>query len=112
MVDLGRVTLSRRALLRRTALVSGWLTLSRLQLAPRAAAAATPGELKVLSPAQAALLTAIGDRMTFTGDPSMPAFRDTAAIHTIDQALRYTDAEARKQIGWLLSLFEWGPPIF
>lgn len=106
-------TLSRRSFLQSTALVSGWLAVSRLPLATATAAEAVATDgLQVLTPAEAEVLAAVGERIAFTGDPAMPAFHETAALKTIDQALRMVDDNIREQIGWLLWLFDYGPPVF
>lgn len=105
--------LTRRSFLRRLSVASGWLALARLT--PRAAADVPPPNegvgLHVLSPAQAEILTAVGTRMTDTDDPNMPTFAATAALRTIDAALLFTPEDARTQLGWLLVLFQWGPPL-
>ncbi|HYD48385.1 MAG TPA: hypothetical protein VEB21_08565 [Terriglobales bacterium] len=111
----GRAGLTRRSFFQYTAVLTGWAALAKLR--PMAAAAATSAapeiyELRVLDAGQAAILNAIGDRMTFTGDPAMPLFHQTAALQTIDQTLVITDEAVREQLGWLLTLFEWGPPVF
>jgi hypothetical protein len=106
-------TLSRRSFLRYTAVTAGLLVVSRLRLAPAVAAqpAAATG-LRVLTPYQADIMTVIVERMVFTGSDSMPAVRDTHAIETIDQALLQLDPAVQYQVGWLLTLFQWGPPLF
>jgi hypothetical protein len=105
--------LSRRSFLRNTALTAGLLAVSRLRLTPAMAAQATQAtELRVLTPPQADILTAIVERITFTGSDMMPAVRDTQAIVTIDQALLQLDPAVQSQVGWLLTLFQWGPPLF
>ena len=105
--------LSRRSFLRYTTLTAGLLAVSRLRLAPAMAAQSTPaGELRVLTPHQADILTVIVERITFTGIETMPAVRDTQAIVTIDQALLQLDPAVQSQVGWLLMLFQWGPPLF
>ncbi len=105
--------LSRRSFLRYTALTAGLLAVSRLRLAPALAVQAplTTG-LRVLTPHQADILTAIAERITFTGTDTMPALRNTQAIVTIDQALLQLDPGVQSQVGWLLMLFQWGPPLF
>ncbi|HVO24098.1 MAG TPA: gluconate 2-dehydrogenase subunit 3 family protein [Candidatus Margulisiibacteriota bacterium] len=106
-------TLSRRSFLRYSAVTAGLLTLSRLRMAPALAVqAATATELRVLTPHQADILTAIVERITFTGADTMPAVHDTQAIVTIDQALLQLDPSVQSQVGWLLRLFQWGPPVF
>ena len=57
-------------------------------------------------------MTAITERIVFTGADNMPAVRDTNAIATIDQALLQLDPAVQSQVGWLLILFQWGPPLF
>jgi hypothetical protein len=104
-----RMALTRRAFLRSTAGSAGLVTLSQLRFP--AAVAAAPGPLRVLTPYQAEILTAIVERMVFTGDPSMPAVRDTRAIETIDRAVQQLDPSVQSQLGWLLIVFQWAPPV-
>ncbi len=105
--------LSRRSFLRYTALSAGLLTVSRLRAAPAlAVTAANADGLRVLTPHQAEVMTAVVERMVFTGADHMPAVRDTGAIATIDQVLLQVDPAVQSQVGWLLILFEWGPPLF
>ncbi len=105
--------LSRRSFLRCTAVTTGLLAVSRLRLAPAVAGQSVPATgLHVLTPQQAVVLTAIVERITFTGIDTMPAVRDTQAIVTIDQALLQLDPAVQSQVGWLLLLFQWGPPLF
>jgi hypothetical protein len=105
--------LSRRLFLRHTALTAGLLAVSRLRLAPAVAApAAAPAGLRVLTPHQADVMMAIAERMVFTGADNMPAVRDTPAIATIDQALLQLDPAVQSQVGWVLTAFQWGPPVF
>lgn len=105
--------LSRRSFLRYTAVTTGLLAMSRLRLAPALAGqSAPPTGLHVLTPRQADVLTAIVERITFTGSDTMPAARNTQAIVTIDQALLQLDPAVQSQVGWLLTMFQWGPPLF
>ncbi len=105
--------LSRRSFLRFTAVNAGLLALSRLRPAPALAAQApTASTLRVLTGPQAAVFTAIVERMVFTSADNMPAVRDTGAIATIDTALLQLDPAVQSQVGWLLTLFQWGPPLF
>lgn len=109
------LALSRRDLLRGTALAAGFAALGRLRLPAAAAVAAapeTPAGLMVLSPYEAGIMTAIGDRMVYSPDPALPRFRDTGAVATIDRALAQLDEGLRQQARWLLWAFEWGPPVF
>jgi hypothetical protein len=107
------VAVSRRSFLRWTAVGTGLLAVSRLRLAPALAAATgpTPG-WRVLTPTQAEILTAIVERMVDPGAPDMPAVRDTRAIETIDLTLLQLDPTVQSQLSWLITLFEWGPPVF
>jgi len=118
--------LTRRTVLRYTALSAALTTLSRLRWTPALAAAQAPAAqapaaqapaalapgLQVLTPDEAEIFTAIVERMVFSGDPALPPVRDTAAIVTIDQVLLQTDPGVRSQLRWLLKLFQWGPPVF
>ena len=60
----------------------------------------------------ARILGAVGERMTFTGDPRCRASADTAALQTIDTALLQLPPEVPQQLSWALLLFEYGPPLF
>lgn len=105
-------TLNRRDFLRTSAFAAGLASLARLQPAPAAESSAAAGaDLKVLSADEADILVSIGERMVYSGEASMPAFRDTDAIAVIDRSLRYADPSLRDQVGWLLWLFDWGPPV-
>jgi hypothetical protein len=105
------VRLSRRTLLRAGAMSTALLALSRVRPAP-AAAEAVPGALRVLGPRDARIFTALAERMTDTGDPAMPRFADTAALATVDTALRQLPPDIPRQLSWALVLFEYGPPLF
>ena len=105
--------LSRRSFLRYSALTAGLLAVSRVRMTP--ALAAQPlaaAQLVVLTQHQGEVMTAIVERMVFTGAGNMPAVRDTGTIATIDQALLQLDPGVQSQVGWLLTLFQWGPPLF
>jgi hypothetical protein len=105
--------LSRRSFLRWTTVSASLLAVSRLRLAPALAAASTPAAgVCVLTPQQAEILTAIVERMVYTGSPEMPAVGETRAMETIDQALRQLDPDVQSQLSWLITLFQWGPPLF
>jgi len=101
---------SRRAFLRWTAVSAGLLTVSRLRLPPPVAAACASGT-PVLTPAQTEILTVIVERMVYSGAPDMPAVRDTRALETIQQALVQLDSATQSQLSWLITLFEWAPPL-
>jgi hypothetical protein len=104
--------LSRRSFLRYAAVTAGLLAVSRLRVASTLAAPAAASGLRALTPHQGEVLTAIVERMVFTGADNMPAVRDTRAVETIDQALLQLDPAVQTQVGWLLTLFQWGPPLF
>lgn len=106
-------SLTRRSFLRYTAIAGGLATLARLpSLAPPAAAATAPAALHVLNADEAEILTAIVERMVYSGDPAMPAVRDTQAVATIDATLLELDPDVVSQFRWLLTLFQYGPPVF
>jgi choline dehydrogenase-like flavoprotein len=90
------------------------LALSRLRVAPAIALSEVPAstDLRVLGPRDARILSAIAERMTFTGDPNMPRFGDTAGLRTIDTALLQLPPEVPRQLSYALVLFEYGPPLF
>ncbi len=106
------VPFTRRAVLRSGALTAGLFLLARLRAIPAAAATDTAAPLRVLTPRDARILEAIGARMTYTADPQMPRFADTAALQTIDMALRPVPSDVARQLSWALLLFEYGPPVF
>jgi len=103
--------LNRRGFLRMT---GGLLALSRLRALPALAESAptTGGALRVLSQRDARILSAIAERMTFTGDPDMPRFGETAALPTIDGALLQLPPDVAQQLSIALLLFEYAPPLF
>jgi hypothetical protein len=105
------VSLSRRGFLRMSAAL---LALSRLRAMPAHAQAAVPadGALRVLSPRDARILGAVAERITFSGEPEMPRFGDTAALQTIDTALLQLPPDVPRQLSIALLLFEYGPPLF
>lgn len=106
--------LTRRSLLRTGGMSAALLALSRLRALPATAQATAPAgaALRVLSPRDARILSAIGERMTFSGDPGLPRFADTAALSTIDTALLQLPAGDAQRLSWALLLFEYGPPLF
>jgi hypothetical protein len=93
---------------------AGLLTLSKLRpVAPAAAlAASTDAGLEVLSTGDARTLSAIAERMVFTGDPGMPRFSETSGVRIIDHAMKYLDDDVTQQLHWALLLFEYAPPLF
>ena len=106
---------SRRALLRAGGLSAALLALSRLRLPPAAAAAAgapAGSTLQVLARRDARIFTAIAERLTWTGDPGMPRFRDTDGLLVVDRALRQLPPDVPAQLSWVLLAFEYGPPLF
>jgi hypothetical protein len=106
------MAVSRRSFLRWTAASAGLLAVSRLRVAPvLAAVPSSPAAWRVLSPGQAEILTVIVERMVDPGDPAMPRVRDTRAIETIDRTLWQLDPALQSQVSWLITLFEWGPPV-
>jgi hypothetical protein len=109
------VRVTRRGFLHLAGFSAGMLALSRLRPLPAALAAAggegTAG-LMVLSPADARVLTAVAERITYTGDASMPRFAATDGLRTIDTALRQLPPDVPRQLSWGLWLFEWAPPLF
>ena len=105
--------LSRRAFLGASGTSAALLALSRLGPAPAAGEVAAAGTaLRVLSARDARILSAVADRLTFTGDPAMPRFADTAALFTIDAALLQLPPDVPERLSWVLLLFEYGPLFF
>jgi hypothetical protein len=90
------------------------LTLSKLRPVTPAAALAAPTDagLEVLGTGDARILSAIAERMVFTGDPAMPRFHETAGLRIIDHAMRHLDEDVTQQLHWALLLFEYAPPLF
>ena len=105
--------IGRRDFLRLTGFSAGMLAVARLRVAPAwaEAASATAGSMRMLSPGDARILTAVAARITFTGDPAMPRFEETAALQTIDTALRQLPPDVPEQLSWALWLVEYGPPL-
>lgn len=105
---------TRRTFLRAGSTSAALLALSRLRPGPATAQAAAPAgaALRVLSPRDARILSAVAERLTFTGDPSMPHFADTAALSTIDTALQQLPPDVPQRLSWALLLFEYGPLFF
>jgi hypothetical protein len=105
--------IGRRTFLWTAGMSAGLLTLSRLRVVPSALATEPTGAaaLRVLGPSDARILAAIADRMTDTGEASMPRFADTAALQTIDTALRQLPPDVTQQLSWALWLFEYAPPL-
>lgn len=106
--------LSRRAFLCATGLSAGLLAVARLRGVPALLAAergAATGP-RLLDATDARILGAIAERITFTGDPAMPRFRDTAGLLTIDAALLQLPPDVPQQLSWALRLFEYGPPLW
>jgi hypothetical protein len=108
-----RTSVSRRSFLRYTALSSGLLTLSRLPVAaaPTSSASKEDHRLQMLTPYEAEVFSAVGERMVATDDGAMPKFKDTQAIVAIDQALIQLDPSLQTQVRWLLRIIQWGPPV-
>ena len=44
--------------------------------------------------------------------PGCPRSATRSDRQTIDQALLQLEPRVQSQLGWLLTLFEWGPPLF
>jgi hypothetical protein len=90
------------------------LALSRLRAAPGAAQEAVPAgaALRVLTARDVRIFTPLADRLTFTGEPDMPRFADTAALATVDTALLQLPPDVARQLSWGLVVFEYGPPLF
>jgi len=110
----GSGSFSRRSFLRATAVTAGLATLARLRAVPVAAASppASSATLQIFTRNEAGILTVIVERMVESGDPTMPAVRDTDAIATIDRTLGDVDEAVVSQLRWLLTIFEYGPPLF
>ena len=103
-------SVGRRSFLRLTGMSAGLVAVSQLRL-PLPAAASEAAALNVLSPTEARIFAAVADRITFTGDASMPRFRDTSGLRVVDNALRQLDADTAGQFRGALVLFQYGPPL-
>jgi hypothetical protein len=108
------VAIGRRTFLRAAGMSAGLLTLSKLGRAVSAVALVdtSNGGLKVLSTGDARVLSAIAERMVFTGDPGMPRFGETSGLRIIDNAMRHLVDDVTQQLHWALLLFEYAPPLF
>jgi hypothetical protein len=114
------IPIGRRGFLRLGGFAAGMIALSRLRLAAplpcqagevQGAGSAGP-ELRSMSGEDGRILTAIAERMVYTGEPTMPRFSETGGLASIDAALAHLDADVAGQLHWALLLFEWGPPLF
>jgi len=108
------VSVSRRGFLGTVGMSAALLALSRLRAAQAAAPAPAAGAAttRVLSPRDARILSAVAERMTWTGDPAMPHFGDTDGLLVIDRALLQLPPDVPRQLSWALLAFEYGPPLF
>lgn len=105
-------SLSRRSFLRYSAVTAGLATLTRLRVTSAAEAPApASGALRIFTPHEAEILTAIAARMVDSGDAAMPAVQDTDAIATIDRTLLAVDDAVVWQLRWLLAFFQYAPPV-
>jgi hypothetical protein len=107
------VPIGRRGFLRLTGFGAAMAALSSVRWdAPAAGAAAeSASALRALSEEDARILSAIAERMVFTGDAEMPLFSATDGLASIDAALAGMPAEIVTQLHWGLLLFEYGPPV-
>lgn len=92
---------------------AGLIAVSQLRVPALASAspAAVSESLHVLTPTEARIFAAVADRITFTGDPSMPRFGDTAGLRAVDTALRQLASDVAQQFRGALMLFQYGPPF-
>ena len=112
-MELG-VVIKRRTFLRAAGMSAGLSTLAKLGPASPAVALAKSADdgLTVLSAGDAEILSAIAERMVFTGDPQMPRFGETSGLRIIDSSMRYLPDDVTQQLRWALLLFEYAPPLF
>lgn len=109
------VVIRRRTFLRASGMSAGLLTLAKLgppNPAVVLAKSSSDSALQVLSSGDAEILSAIAERMVFTGDPQMPRFRETSGLRIIDNSMRYLPSDVTRQLHWALLLFEYAPPLF
>lgn len=107
-----QLAMGRRGFLRLAGFSAAMATLSRLGIAGASVASGQEGARGLLSEGDARILSAIGERMVFTGAADMPRFADTGAVATIDTSLHYVDRDVVDQLHWGLLLFQYGPPFF
>jgi hypothetical protein len=100
--------LGRRDFLRLSGFSAGMLAVAQLRFAPGAHAAGASA-MRMLSAADARIMAAVAERITYTGDASMPRFADTDGLRTIDVALRQLPSDVPEQLSWGLWLVEMGP---
>lgn len=106
-------SVDRRSFLRLTGMSAGLLAVAQVRMpAPALASAAAVSEsLHVLTPTEARIFAAVADRITLTGDLSMPRFGDTSGLRAVDTALRQLAPEVAQQFRGALVLFQYGPPF-
>jgi hypothetical protein len=106
--------IGRRTFLGLAVFVGAMAAVSRLRFPPEVLAAPSParGTLHALSATDSRILSAVADRITFTGDPEMPRFGETGGLAAIDTALLQLAPDVASQLHWGLVLFEYGPPVF
>lgn len=109
------ISFGRRDFLRASGFSAAMLALSRVRFASAALAVdggvASKADLRVLQPNDARIMTAVAERITYTGDPTMPRFSDTDGLRTIDNALLQLPPDVPEQLSWALWLVEYGPPV-
>lgn len=104
-------SVDRRSFLRLSGMSAGLVAVSQLRV-PAPASATSEGEsLHVLTANDARIFAAVADRITITGDPSMPRFSDTHGVRTVDTALRQLPRATAQQFRGALLLFQYGPPF-
>jgi hypothetical protein len=114
------VPIGRRGFLRLTGFGAAMTALSQVRwISPRPCEAgeeqgrgSSEASLRALNQEDGRILSAIAERMVFTGDPAMPSFSETTGLASIDSALAHLDADVAAQLHWALLLFEYGPPLF
>ncbi len=105
---------TRRGFLRLLGSGAARAALARLPAAPAAARAAAAGAptQRFFDEAQTEVLTQVVERMVDSGEPELPAVRDTRAVATIDALCASLAPELSGPLPLLLRLVEWGPPLF
>ncbi len=104
-------SVTRRQLLKLSALTVGWVSLARLGLPATPLGAQWRGayRLQVLKPHDAAVLVAVMERMVRGDDDALPPVKKTHAVETVDWALTFASPDLQTQARWLLRIFNWSP---
>lgn len=103
---------TRRAFLRLAGASVAFAGLANLRALPAQALEPHAAGERFFAADDAERLAAVAERLVATGDPGMPAFRDTRALRTIDALCARLDPALTGPLPLLLRLVEWGPLLF